>query len=105
MSKRHNDHQKIDEVLASFVENNKLVYIMKKAMGEIPAQAPDGGQCESDRSTCTTDRSVLFELLFVIDSAIRFCMRGDGAVSAEEVLQKREKARSTDERGNHHARG
>ena len=24
MSKRHNDHQKIDEVLASFVENNKL---------------------------------------------------------------------------------
>ncbi len=24
MSKRHNDHQKIDEVLASFVESNKL---------------------------------------------------------------------------------
>ena len=24
MSKRHNDNQKIDEVLASFVENNKL---------------------------------------------------------------------------------
>jgi hypothetical protein len=24
MSKRHNDHQKINEVLASFVENNKL---------------------------------------------------------------------------------